>query len=220
MSSMLALLLVAAVAGFPAAGTYRYAASMAGQPIGTWSVNVVADAQQQRTEIDENSSAMVMGMQLAATGSLVLGSDLAPASYNGTYRTPTQTLVAHADLAADSATVTGIMTKAPQHLTLAANTHHFIVVEPGLLAGLFALPAQLNAWKEPMVTWIGPASAQAQPITINGAAQPARPAQVPQQDAVIAIDRPIGVVIWYDPATLVADQINVPSENAVLTRVR
>jgi hypothetical protein len=219
MSAMLAAMVLAAAASFPPAGTYRYAASMAGQSIGTWTVNVVADAQQQSTEIDENSSALVMGLQLAATGSLVLGPDLAPTTYNGTYRTPTQTLGVHADLASDSATVTGAMTKTPQHVALAPNTHHFVVIEPGLLSGLFALPAQLNAWKEPMVTWISPAVAQAQPVSTSSAA-PTRPAQVPAQDGVIAIDRPIAVTIWYDAATFVPDRINVPSENAVLTRVR
>jgi hypothetical protein len=70
-----------------------------------------------------------------------------------------------------------------------------------------------------MVTWISPAVAQAQPVSTSSAA-PTRPAQVPAQDGVIAIDRPIAVTIWYDAATFVPDRINVPSENAVLTRVR
>lgn len=191
---------------------------MGGQPIGTWSVNVTGD--QQRVEIDENSSASVMGMQLSALGSLVLGPDFAPVTYTGTYRTPAQNLSVRVDVTGEAATVVAVMANRPQHVTLAPNTHHFVVVEPGLLAGLFALPAQLYAWKEPVVTWITPTTAQAQALTTNSAAPPPRPAAVPAQDSVIAIDRPIAVTIWYDPATFVPDQINVPSENAVLTRVR
>ncbi len=37
---------------------------------------------------------------------------------------------------------------------------------------------------------------------------------------LLSIDRPLAVTIWYDPATLVPDQIAVPSQNAVLTRER
>jgi hypothetical protein len=213
-------MLLAALSGtpFPAPGTYRYTASMSGQPVGSWSVSVSQDAAQ--TTIAETSNANVMGMQLAATASLVLGPDLAPLRYGGQYRTPTQTPSVSVALTSNAATVVGALTPAPQQLALAANTQRFVVIEPGLLAGLFALPAQMAAWKDPTVTWITPATAQAQPLTASPSSSEPRPAGLSAQEAVLAIDHPIALTIWYDPATLVPDEISVPSQNAVLTRIR
>jgi hypothetical protein len=214
-----ALLLAAAASGvgFPAPGSYRYSASMGAQRIGEWTVSV--KAQNADTEIEENSSASVAGMQLTATASLVLGADLAPLSYSGNYRTPMQSPSPAVTLTATSATVTGAVTSsAPRQLSLAANTHHFVVVEPGLLAGLFALPAQLAAWKETSVTWITPATGEAQELAVNPSSTQQTPSGVPSSDAVLSIVRPLVVTIWYDPTTLVPDEIAVPSQSAVLTR--
>ncbi|HEY6325157.1 MAG TPA: hypothetical protein VIW73_01395 [Candidatus Cybelea sp.] len=220
MSALLSAILLAALSGasFPAPGTYRYTASMSGQPVGSWSVSVTQDSGQ--TTIAESSDANVMGMQLAATASLVLGPDLAPLHYGGQYRTPTQTPSVSVALTPNSATVVGALTPAPQQLTLAAHTRRFVVIEPGLLAGLFALPAQMAEWKDPAVTWITPATAQAQLLTASPTSAGPRPAGLSAQEAVLSIDHPIAVTIWYDPATLVPDEIAVPSQAAVLTRVR
>jgi hypothetical protein len=217
---MLAVMLAAAVGSalFPAPGTYRYTASMSGQPIGALSVSVSADAAQ--TTIDESSSAQVLGMQLAATATLVLGPDLSPLRYDGHYRTPNQTPSVSVALAPTSATVVGAMSSQPRQLTLAANTQHFVVIEPGLLAGLFALPAQMAAWKASTVTWITPATTQAQALTTSATSASPRPANLPAQDAVLSIAQPVAVNIWYDPATLVPDEISIPSQNAILIRVR
>jgi hypothetical protein len=217
----LATLLLAAVTGassFPAAGEYRYSASLAGQNIGGWSVSV--QDRDGGTQIDETSSASFAGMQMTANASLALGADLAPIRYTGSYRMGSQSPNVSVTLTPSSATAIGAMNDVPQRVTLAANTRHFVVIEPGLLAGLFALPAQLAAWKESSVTWITPASAQGQALTVGSAISAAPPSGVPPQDAMLSVDRPIVVTIWYDPETLVPDQIVVPSQNAVLTRQR
>ncbi len=129
------------------------------------------------TEIDENSSATVMGMQLAATASLVLDPNLAPLKYDGNYTlsnpSPSRERDAHERVGA----VLSVMATEPQQFALVAPTRHFIVVEQGLLAGLFVLPAQLAAWKETAVTWISPATAQSQLLTVAPAARNRAPAQ-------------------------------------------
>jgi hypothetical protein len=217
---MFSTFLLAALTGtsFPPSATYRYTGSMAGQRVGSWSVSVTHDPDQ--TQINETSSASIFGMPLAATASLVLGSDFSPTRYNGTYHTPNQSPSVSVVVTSNSATVVGALSPEPKQVALAPNTRHFVVIEPGLLAGLFALPAQLEAWKDPSVTWITPATAQVEPLSANPAPAAARPAGVPAQDAVLAIDRPIAVTIWYDPSTLVPDEITVPSQNAVLIRER
>lgn len=213
------LLAAAASAGpaFPPPGSYSYAAALNGQQIGKWSVAVKGS--DSGTEIDENSSASVMGMQLSAQAVLALSPDLSPTRYDGHYRTPNQSPNVSVSLTPTSATVAGIMTTQPVQVSLAAATRHFVVIEPGLLAGLFALPAQLESWKDPTVTWITPASGQAQVLTAGPAAPQKRPDGVSQADVLLSIVSPIAVSIWYDPATLIPDRISVPSQNAVLMRV-
>jgi hypothetical protein len=215
------MLLAALTSGtiFPVPGTYRYTASLSAQPVGEWAVSVKQNAND--TEIDENSSATVMGMQLAATASLVLGSGLAAVKYDGNYTVSNQARHVSATLTNTSAAVVSAISNVPQQLALVPATQHFVVVEQGLLAGLFALPAQLAAWKETAVTWISPATAQAQLLTVAAPAAAVHPPSgVPATDSLISIDRPLAVTIWYDPTTLVPDEIAVPSQDAVLTRER
>jgi len=217
---MLSTLLLAALAAtaFPPPATYRYTGSLGGERVGSWSVTVSQDAQ--GTQLEENSSASIFGMPLSATASLVLGPDFAPVKYSGNYRTPSQSPAVSVVLTSSSATVIGAFSPEPRQISLDANSHHFVVIEPGLLAGLFALPAQLGAWKDSSVTWITPTSAQAESLSANPAPSVARPAGVPAGDVVLSIERPVAVTIWYDPNTLVPDQITVPSQNAVLIRER
>ena len=56
--------------------------------------------------------------------------------------------------------------------------------------------------------------------TPQSGAAATRPAGVAAQDAVLAFNQPIAITIWYDPNTLIPDEILVPSQNAVLTRER
>ena len=214
------VLLAAAITGapFPEPGTYRYSASLSGQNIGVWSVSVKPDGAD--TEVDENSSAALAGMSVSATASLVLGPDLAPTRYEGSYRTAGQSPSVTVSLTPVSAMVVGSATGPPRSLPLAANTRHFVVIEPLLVAGLFAFPAQLAAWKDSSVTWVAPMTAEAQAVNVTPAQMQMRPAGAPAQDAGIAVTGPIPVSIWYDATTLVPDVIVVPSQNAVLTRIR
>jgi hypothetical protein len=209
--------LIAAAVIFASPGTYTYAAALAGQPVGQWTIAVRDDAG--RTMLDERSTANFGGMALTATATLTLGADLSPLRYDGRYSAPSQSVNVSVAVASDGATVTSPLATIPAPLQLAPGTTHFAIVEPGLLAGLFALPAQLNAWQQSRVTWISPTNAQAQILTVGGAA-PARPAGVAATDAVLSIEQPVEVTIWYDPSTFVPDRIDVPANKAVLTRIR
>jgi hypothetical protein len=212
------LAVVAATAAFPPSGAYNYSASMSGQPIGQW--NVTVKRNDSAIEIDEDSWASVMGMMLSAKATLALGPDLSPASYTGNYRAGGQNVAVTVALAPASATVTGSQSESAHALALVPNTHHFVVVEPGLLAGLFALPAQLASWNESTVTWLSPVTGSAQPLMKDSAAPPARPAGVPAQDVELSLTGQIPVAVWYDPVTFIPDRIEVPSQHTILTRVR
>jgi hypothetical protein len=208
---------VAATATFPAPGAYNYTASMSGQPIGQW--NVTVKRSDSATEIDENSWATVMGMTLSAKATLALGPDLSPTSYTGNYRAAGQDVAVTVALTAASATITGSQSDAAHNVTLVPDTHHFVVIEPGLLAGLFVLPAQLASWNESTVTWLSPVTGSAQPLMKSAAPATGRPAGVPAQDVELSLTGQTPATIWYDATSLIPDRIEVPSQHAVLTRV-
>ena len=208
---------VATTATFPAPGAYNYTASMSGQPIGQW--NVTVKRSDSATEIDEDSWATVMGMTLSAKATLALGPDLSPTSYTGNYRAAGQNVAVTVALTSASATITGTQSSSARTGSLVPDTYHFAVIEPGLLAGLFALPAQLAAWNESTVTWLSPVTGSAQPLTKSAAPSTARPSGVPAQDVELSLTGATPATIWYDPASFIPDRIEIPSQNAVLTRV-
>ena len=181
------LLAVAAASSiFPAPGTYRYTAALSGQRIGEWSVSVKGD--ESGTEIDESSAASFAGMQLAATASLVLGPDLAPTRYAGSYRTAGQSPTVNVALTPTSATIVGGFGGSARTLALAPNTHHFVVIEPGLARRALS-PAGTAArlGETSPVTWIAPITGQEQSIAKDSENPAPRPSSVPAQDVALAV---------------------------------
>jgi hypothetical protein len=171
--------LAALAAGTPflAPGTYEYTASLSGQPAATSKLTVAHNGG--ATDIDEDSSGSLGGMKLSGKATLVLGADLAPTQYNGNYESPAQKATVTVALTPTSATIMGsAVNGGPQALALSANTRHFVVIEPGLMAGLFALPAQVETWKDAAVTAIAPVTGRAQTLATNTAATSARPSDV------------------------------------------
>jgi hypothetical protein len=191
---------------------------MSGQPIGQW--NVTVKRNDSTTEIDENSWATVMGMTLSAKATLALGPDLSPTSYTGNYRAAGQDVAVTVALTPASATITGSQSGTAHTVALVPDTHHFAVIEPGLLSGLFALPAQLASWNESTVTWLSPVTGSAQPLMKSAAPAAARPSGVPAQDIELSLTGQTPATIWYDAVSLIPDRIEIPSQHAVLTRVR
>jgi hypothetical protein len=81
----------------------------------------------------------------------------------------------------------------------------------------------MQAWNDASALVVAPAMvAMAGPIQISPDASlaGARPAAVPSQDAALAIGGQFPFTIWYDPATYVPDEIDIPSQNIVVSRVR
>ncbi len=167
---MLASLMLAAAtatASFPAAGTYRYSATLNGQPAGHWTLNVKAGSD--GTEIDEDSVATFMGVQMSAKAALVLGPDFSPVKYRRklSRRRAQPDRQRRRDVKRgyryELASAAGKKSRArPQH---AASGDH----RCGLAAGLFVLPAQLAAWREDSVTWVTPISAEAASLATQSA---------------------------------------------------
>jgi hypothetical protein len=220
MLSLMTLTLAALAAGTPflTPGTYQYTALLNGQPAATSKITVARTGN--ATDIDEDSAGSLAGMHLSGKATLVLGADLAPTQYNGNYESASQKATVTVALTPTSATIAGSAAGGSQPLGLSANTRHFVVIEPGLLAGLFALPAQLESWKDPAVTAIAPMSGRAEALATDPASAPARPNDVPAQDAVLSFGGRFPFTIWYDPTTFVPDEVIVPMQHVVITRAR
>lgn len=219
---MLSTITLAALAGgtpFLTPGTYQYTALLNGQPAATSTITVARAGNV--TDINEDSAGSLAGMHLSGKATLVLGGDLAPTQYNGNYESAAQKATVTVALTPTAATIAGSASAGgSQALALSANTRHFVVIEPGLLAGLFALPAQLESWKDPAVTAIAPMSARAEALATDPEPAQARPSDVPAQDAVLSFGGRYPFTIWYDPTSFVPDEVVVPMQHVVITRSR
>jgi hypothetical protein len=110
---------------------------------------------------------------------------------------------------------TGDVTKTYQ---LAPDAKHFVVLDFGPFAGYFALPAQMQAWNDQPVFAIVPMYAQGVPIAVDKSLTPERPKNVPAGDVQISVKSPLQFTLWYDPNTLVVDEMDVPTEGVLVTR--
>jgi hypothetical protein len=209
-------MLLAATAGTPSipAGTYTYQAAVAGKVAGT---SVLTVKPGPPMEIDEQASGGSGAQTGSAKATLTLGPDLAPVSYTGDYNMGGSPNSVAATLTPAVATVAG------QTYPLTGGAKHFVVLELGLTAGLFVLPAQMQAWNNSTALIVAPASVGmvgTLPVSPDSSLAGARPSTVPAPDLALAIGGPFPFTIWYDPATYVPDEIDVPSQNVVVSRVR
>jgi len=209
-------MLLAATAGTPAiaAGTYTYSATMAGKPVGTSTVTVTSGLP---IRIEEQASGGTGAQAASGRAVLTLGADLAPTAYSGNYNTSGTPVSVAVTLTPTTAKI------GDASYALTGNAKHFVVVEAGMTAGLFALPAQMQAWNNEAALMIVPAMADmggTLAIVPDASTAGTRPSGVPAQDAALAIGGAFPFTIWYDPATNVPDEIDVPGQNVVVSRVR
>ena len=202
-----------------AVGTYAYAGTYEGDPAGTSSVTVRQD--NEGATIVEKATGSINGLEMLGSATLTLGPDLVPTIYNGSYQSGALETVVTVSITSAYATVTSNSTEGrPQTFPLKRPAQHFVVIEPGLVAGLFALPAQMAAWSDAPVYAIAPSVARAESFELDENAKPQRPDDVPAADLQLSFGGKFAFTIWYDPATLVPDEILAPSQNLVVTRVR
>lgn len=213
----LALVVAAAPAvQLPADGTYAYTGMHAGQAFGHTRVTVSHDAT--TVTIVENGNGAVNGTTGTAQATLVLAAaDLSPTSYASKLAQGSDVTQSNVAFSGNTATLTGAGD--PQTFTLADGTTHFALADGALLSGFVALPAQLAAWNGSPATLLIPIYEQAIPLTLS--AEPiARPAGVPAGDKSITASVPVEVTEWYDPATMIPDEIDVPTLDLTITRQR
>ncbi len=209
------ILAAAASVQAPADGTYAYVMSMNGAQIGRSAVTVTRD-RTGNVVLSETASGDMNGRSGSIDDVLTLDSTLSPLHY-----------LANASIADSRNMKTTLTFKGGQatqggdvHKTydLAANAKHFVVFDFGPFTGYFAFPAQMRAWNDVPVTAIIPMYAQGMPISIDRSLKVERPKSVPQADVPITVATPVQLTLWYDPKTLVVDELDVPVEGVQVVR--
>jgi hypothetical protein len=219
---MLATILLATLSSAAPAltpGTYTYTATYESVQSGTSTLTVRHDGD--TTTIQENANGAINGVQVAGVVTLNLGADLVPTVYDGSYDSGAMHSVVTVTVGKTAATLVGTTTGGYQmNFPLKPPATHLVVIEPGLMAGIFALPAQMQAWQYDPILAVAPSVAKGENFELDTTAKPQRPDGVPAQDTQITFGGPLAFTIWYDAATYVPDALVVPSENAVVIRVR
>ncbi len=216
---MLALVFIVAAATAPispADGSYTYTVSVAGSAAGKTTISVSHTPS--GIQLAESAAASYGGSDFAGTATLNLDGALAPAHYAAVYSPPGRTIHAALTFNGDSATETadnGGMT-----FTLDAGTKHFAVLDGTLFAGFFILPAQLRAWNAQAFTAVSPMFGHGGAIAIDATLKADRPKDVPAADVPVSVSDPVAFTLWYDPVTLVADELDVPAQGASFVRSR
>jgi hypothetical protein len=198
------------------AGTYAYVATLDGKESAKTSITIVRNADG-TTTISEDGGGSFGGVTGTAKATLALAADGAtPASYASHVLVGENVVDSSSTFRGDRATLDGLAGSQTFSLT---SGQHFVVLDGGLLSGFIALPSQLAAWPAAPLQLLEPIYGQAAPLLTDSAAKPVRPAGVPAGDVALSVTGPVPLVEWYDPATMLLDQLIVPGKQTlVVTR--
>jgi len=199
------------------AGTYTYKATLGGASVGTSTLTVknVGDS----TEIDEQVTGTISGTTASANDTLILGADLAPLRYHMDAVQDGSPLKDSARVDDATASVTDVHGQ-NSSFDLQASEKHFVIADFGFFAGLLPLPAQMHAWNDTPFLVVVPAIARSAMLAPEANAIADRPAGVPAADVAISFTGETPFTIWYDPTTLVPDEIDVTAQGLIVTRER
>ena len=213
---MLSLILAVALATpAPVAGTYTYVTVLNGAQVLKSAVTVKYDTAG-NVVLSESASGQMNGRSGSISDTLTLDSALAPVGYSALASlADSRSMQSSLAFNGMQATQSGDVAKT---YNLVADAKHFVVLDFGPFSGYFALPAQMQAWNDAPVLAIMPMYAQGMPIAIDKTIDPLRPKAVPPSDEQISVKSPVQFTVWYDPKTLVVDEMDVPSEALSVTR--
>jgi hypothetical protein len=210
--------MAAGVPSTPPDGTYAYTLEQAGQKFGASSVTVKHDAVDVSVHEVESRAALESAYVSDETVDPV---SLAPTSYTVTFPINAQVVVTgHLAFGPGGSSLTVDGTSGSTDLKLQQGTTRQIVLDGSLISGFLLLPSQAKAESLSSFTLISPMATQSALAQIDTGTTPARPADVPSPDVSLAVTGSVNFVEWYDPQTMVVDEIDVPGQQVVITRTR
>ena len=210
-----------AAATAPPDGSYAFAVSRGGVKVGTAAVTVRRAA----PSVTVHEVETFTGVTETADESLDMDA-LSPTSYVSSFPV-TSDIGVTARISFDSLgareTVDGVT--GSTDFRLESGTSRLVVVDGAMATGFLFLPAQVKAQQLTAFTLLSPSLADTYYCTVNASATPPRPPGLPGGDVSLTIDgsAPSSTTefdIWYDPQTLNVDEIDVPSQETTIARVR
>jgi hypothetical protein len=198
-----------------AAGTYTYKTQYQGVDLGTSTLTVRSSGGS--TEISEQTLGAYHGTSGNANATLTLDSDLTPVAYQARGSMAGNPIADSATITGDTAQITSAQGDRTS-VQLTSEAKHFVVVDLGTTAGFLALPAQMQAWNDAPVCAVVPSFGQS--ITMTAApASDAKPSGLRASDVGLTFQGHTPFTVWYDPATLIPDQIIIAAQGIVITRM-
>ena len=200
----------------PAPGSYRYEAFINGKTVGKNRLTLIQTAN--GIKIDESSTANLETGDSKAATTMLLDPNLNITAYTGTYTALDATMKAVVEFNGREATITAGHDK--QTIPLGGSSKGFVILDSALVSGFFMLPAQMRANANGDSTVLVPGTGGSAFIDVIPGDKPARPADVPQRDASLSFAGDGPFVEWYDPQTLIVDEVALPGQNLIIKRKR
>jgi len=210
---------VASAAALPACppdGTYTYVLNAGAQKFGDSSIVVKHDA----------VSVSLHEVEAVATGQRTSDETvepvmLTPTSYAETFPiNPSVTVTAHYTFDPGGAKLSVDGTAGATDFRLEQGTTHQIVMDGAMMSGFLLLPSQVKAQGFTSVTTLVPSTAQQVVFQIDASASPTRPSTVPAADVSLAVTGSTSFIEWYDPHTMLVDEVDVPAQQVVISRTK
>lgn len=215
-SLIFALAAASSTPAVPPDGWYTYVSTIPGRGTGQTSVRVSHDGPS--LVLDESASGSSDSISGNGKAKMTLDAGLTPTSYRATYSFGGSPSDVNVRFNASNATETEAA--GTQTFALGNVAQHFVVVDGALLSGYVALPAQMRAWANAPVMGVIPMFGRAFQLAPDSTVQVQRPKTLPAADTALTFTSPVTFTIWYDPSTLVVDEIDVPSQGATIVRRR
>jgi hypothetical protein len=200
----------------PPDGSYSYAVTRSGQKIGDSAVTVKRDVS--RIALHEVETFVGLSGQHVVDES-VDTSGLNPTSFSIAFPlTPQLNVTARLTFGGGGAHETVDGTSGSTDFRLEPGTSTVVVIDGATVTGFLLLPAQVKAQGMRSFTVIAPSASRSLAFHVDGSANPTRPADVPAADASLSITGTPNFVEWYDPQTMLVDELDVPAQQVTITR--
>jgi hypothetical protein len=200
----------------PPPGTYRYEAFINKGSVGGTTVTLTNEAQ--GFKITESSTSHLSTGNMRTNATLLLTPNLIPVTYGSSYKVEEDSMQAETSFDGRTATVTA--GNHQQTFQLGGSSKSFIILDNASMAGFLILPAQMRAWNNADTTALVPANVSQLFLSVLHDVASQRPATIPAADVSLSFTGEAPFVEWYDPNTLIVDEVDVPSQNLRVVRRR
>ncbi|HYK54699.1 MAG TPA: hypothetical protein VEV38_14350 [Candidatus Eremiobacteraceae bacterium] len=206
----------------PPDGSYKFSVTRAGASVGSTVVTVKRVAP--GVTIHELET---FGGVTETVDESLDGGDLSPTGYVSTFPVTSDVPAVTARVAFYSGGARFTIDTVPgsTDFNMEEGTTRMVVVDGALATGFLFLPAQIHEEQLTRFTLFAPSGAETFYCTLNAIAMPPRPAGLPAPDVSVTVDGTAQngnteFVVWYDPTTLIVDEVDVPTQQVTIARVR